>query len=483
MTELELRIPLGVGEALRDIVFRDGQHEYVPIGLASHARLGDRDTLFLRHLLELPESAYRPRAAHGAAGSGSAMIPAIETAIQETLGIVIFHAHGHRGPPQLSDDDRRSAERLIPMFRARVLTRPHGSVVLSRSHAGGIVMMPGESAPRTDIDVRWLGASIIDWRISPPGRSGCAAVENFARQLAIVRQDGQRTLAHARVAVVGLGGGGSHVVQQLAHLGVGDIIGIDADRVAKTNRHRLIGITRLDLWLRRRKTTIMRRVVKTVGLSNRCRTIEVRVPGPAALEILKTADVIVGCLDNLHARADLQELSWRFLIPYVDVGVNIRAIKDPEPEGPRVTIGGNVLTLIPGGFCMWCSAFLSKEKLDAELNGPNRNYFENQGGEAQVVSLNGLVASQAATEVLQLLTGFGGSGLRRRDVALGEQSGLQRGFRKLNGVRGTLDDWGATRRSDCAAATRRSAPELSLGARRMGRIDRFLGEVWVKRRG
>lgn len=99
---------------------------------------------------------------------------------------------------------------------------------------------------------------------------------------------------------------------------------------------------------------------------------------------------------------------------------------------------------------MWCSGFLSKEKLDAELNGPNRSYFANRGGEAQVVSLNGLVASQAVTEVLQLLTGFGQSGLRRRDVALDGQPNLQRGFRKLNGVRGTLDDWGAIRRSDCS---------------------------------
>jgi hypothetical protein len=54
---------------------------------------------------------------------------------------------------------------------------------------------------------------------------------------------------------------------------------------------------------------------------------------PAVLGILKTAAVIVGCVDNLHARADLQELSWRLLIPYVDIGVNIRAIKDPEPGG------------------------------------------------------------------------------------------------------------------------------------------------------
>ena len=184
-------------------------------------------------------------------------------------------------------------------------------------------------------------------------------------------------------------------------------------------------------------------------MGTRCRTIDEPLPAPAALAALKTADVVVGCLDNLHARADLQELSWRFLIPYVDVGVNIRAIDDPEPEGPRVSIGGNVLTLIPGGFCMWCSGYLSKEKLDAELAGPNRNYFENRDGEAQVVSLNGLVASQAVTEVLQLLTGFSGSGLKRSQLSLGCQPGLQRGFRKLNGVRGTLEDWGASRRPDC----------------------------------
>lgn len=450
MSELELRIPLGVGEALRDIIFRPGGHEYVAIGLVSHARLGDRDTLFLRHLLELPETAYHSEAGHGAAWNGSAMIPVMTMAVEETVGIVIFHAHGHDGPPRLSDDDRTSAGRLIPMFRARVPARPHGSVVLSRSHAGGIVMMPGESASRTKIDVRWLGASITDWRISPSDRWDSAAGEDFARQLAVVSQDGQRALAHARVAVVGLGGGGSHVVQQLAHLGVGEIIGIDADRAAKTNRHRLVGMKRVDVWLSRKKTIIMRRVVKTVGLSTRCRTVEERVPGPAALATLKTADVIVGCVDNLHARADLQEISWRFLIPYVDVGVNIRAIQDPEPDGPRVTIGGNVLTLIPGGFCMWCVGFLSKEKLDAELDGPNRNYFVNRAGEAQVISLNGLVASQAVTEVLQLLTGFSGSGMRRRHAALDEHSGLQRGFRKFDGVRGTLEDWGASRRQYCS---------------------------------
>lgn len=185
-------------------------------------------------------------------------------------------------------------------------------------------------------------------------------------------------------------------------------------------------------------------------MGTRCRTVAKRLPEPDVLEALKTADVIVGCVDNLHARADLQEFSWRFLVPYVDVGVNIRAIGDPEPGGPHVSIGGNVLTLIPGGFCMWCCGFLSKEKLKAELAGPDRNYFENRQGEAQVVSLNGIVASQAVTEILQLLTAFAGGGWRRTDLALRDRPTLQRGFLKLDGIRGTLEDWGATRRPECA---------------------------------
>ncbi len=181
MTEVELRIPLGVGESLRDTVFRPGRHEYVAIGLVSYARLGDRDVLFLRHLLDLPESAYRRDGGHGAAWSGSAMIPAITTAIDETLGIVIFHAHAHDGPPRLSGDDQTSADRLIPMFKARVPTRPHGSVVLSRTHAGGFIVMPDAPAPQTRIDVRWLGASIVDWRTTKPSATPARSASQQAR--------------------------------------------------------------------------------------------------------------------------------------------------------------------------------------------------------------------------------------------------------------------------------------------------------------
>jgi hypothetical protein len=65
-----------------------------------------------------------------------------------------------------------------------------------------------------------------------------------------------------------------------------------------------------------------------------------------------------------------------------------------------------------------CCGFLSREKIEAGQNGPTRGYFEKNRQEAQVVSFNGVLASQAVTEVLQLLTGFRGVGLRREDLRI-----------------------------------------------------------------
>jgi hypothetical protein len=161
------------------------------------------------------------------------------------------------------------------------------------------------------------------------------------------------------------------------------------------------------------------------------------------------ADVIVGCVDTLFTRADLQEIASRYLIPFVDIGATIRPVPDASGSDPRVVVSGNVLSFIPGSFCMWCSGFLSDEKLKQEQNGPTRGYFEKNNQEAQVVSFNGLVASQAVTEVLQLLTGFRGAGLLRADLEL-SASGVFRGYKKFDGVAGTLTEWGGARRSDCS---------------------------------
>ena len=183
-------------------------------------------------------------------------------------------------------------------------------------------------------------------------------------------------------------------------------------------------MTARDAALRRTKTAIMARMVRTISAEVRFLAVPRMVPEQRALEALKEADIIVGCLDTFHARSDLQEIAWRYLIPYVDIGL---LIKGP-PEVKELVIGGNVATLVPGQFCQWCIDFLTKEKLNAETDGRPRSYLKEATAQAQVVSFNGVLASQAVSEVLQLLTGFAPPA----EVVT---------IKKFNGLNGTLKEW------------------------------------------
>ena len=57
----------------------------------------------------------------------------------------------------------------------------------------------------------------------------------------------EQHLSGLTVGILGLGGGGSHVVQQLAHLGVGGYVIADPDLIDETNLNRLVGGTRADV--------------------------------------------------------------------------------------------------------------------------------------------------------------------------------------------------------------------------------------------
>ena len=64
----------------------------------------------------------------------------------------------------------------------------------------------------------------------------------FDRNILFFGKEGQKRLSNASVAVVGVGGLGTHVVQQLALLGVGGLVLIDSEELDDTNRNRYVGV-------------------------------------------------------------------------------------------------------------------------------------------------------------------------------------------------------------------------------------------------
>ena len=72
------------------------------------------------------------------------MIPAITMAVEETLGIVIFHAHGHSGQPRLSDDDNH----IILQVKSKVPHLPIGSLNLYlKSYRPSTSRPPADTPP------------------------------------------------------------------------------------------------------------------------------------------------------------------------------------------------------------------------------------------------------------------------------------------------------------------------------------------------
>ncbi len=214
--------------------------------------------------------------------------------------------------------------------------------------------------------------------------------ERFARQ-SFLGSDSERAIRGARVAIIGTCGGGSHIAQQLAHIGVGHLYPFDPDHGDETNRNRMIGLGCDDAGIRAPKTDVIHRMVKAIDPD-----IEV-VPMPKRWQeesqLLKECDAIFGCVDSYIGRDELERFARRFLVPYIDVGMDVH-----EAAG-GYAISGQVILSLPGELCMRCLGFITDKRLKEEA----QRYGE-AGGRPQVVWPNGTLASIAVGKFMALLT-------------------------------------------------------------------------------
>lgn len=164
----------------------------------------------------------------------------------EAEGLRLLWAHSHPGAERhvgFSAPDRATHERAHPHMIDMTGGTPVASLVFGTEAVAGEVWMPGGGVAALDhLDV--VGARMA--RLTGSPRATGRASARFARQVLMFGAAGQEALRGMTVAVVGAGGGGSLIVQSLAHLGVGHIVIVDFDRVDVTNLSRT--------WARRRGT-------------------------------------------------------------------------------------------------------------------------------------------------------------------------------------------------------------------------------------
>lgn len=217
--------------------------------------------------------------------------------------------------------------------------------------------------------------------------------DQFIRQ-GFLGERSQEMLGAFRVGVCGLGGGGSHVVQQLAHIGIANQVICDPDIAKDVNLNRLIGATVADVEARREKAEISERLVQ--GLLPTADVVLVRDRWQMQAELLRSCHVIFGCLDGYGERAQLEAFCRRFLIPLIDIGMDVHRVDESH------VISGQVIVSMPGGSCMRCYGFITDAKLEEEAR-----LYGDAGPNPQVVWPNGVLASTAVGLAVNLVCPWG----------------------------------------------------------------------------
>ena len=140
--------------------------------------------------------------------------------------------------------------------------------------------------------------------------------ERFSRQIALFGIEGQKKIAASRVGIVGLGGLGSHLAQQLAFLGVSEFVLIDHDLITQSSRNRAIGATSADVD-KSAKVDVAKRMILEIDPEAKvvCHPVKLE----KAREALVDRTVVFGGVDSDLARLQLTEIASTNKLPYFDL--------------------------------------------------------------------------------------------------------------------------------------------------------------------
>lgn len=368
-----------------------GEVELCAVLLANQTtRSNGKRRLLVREILIPPSEQYNSQTQYFAELRPEYVAHISKRASNENCSIVFVHSHISRGAPLFSSVDDEGEVHLAKFLSRQNPELLHAAMVISEGGFRGRALGTHE-----DVDVISLGAQ-LEYVFRAAG-SPTAYAHKFDRQIRAFGKLGQDVISNLRVAIVGLGGVGSLVAQQLGHLGIGDFLLIDPDTIEPSNLNRVVGATLADIGLS--KVDVAARYVQGLNAS-RVDIERADVTRVKVAELLRDVDLIFSCTDSHGSRAIIQQVAYQYFIPCIDTGVTITT-----DDGRVKGIYGRVQLLAPGHACLSCSSILDANEVRRDMMSvPERKLDPYIPGGREpapaVISINGTTASLAVTMFL-----------------------------------------------------------------------------------
>ncbi len=183
-------------------------------------------------------------------------------------------------------------------------------------------------------------------------KTAVTGVEGFFHRSALaLGLDVMRTIMHDQViSIVGVGGLGSVVAEHLIHMGFHEINLIDPDVLELSNLNRVVGAYYEDAQQKRHKVDVVKRHLTHINPKATVLACKKDVHDQEMESVLALSDWMIVATDNHASRLRVQELSVKYFVPLLSVGVNI-SVKGNKIED----MSGEVITARVGDYvCLNC---------------------------------------------------------------------------------------------------------------------------------
>jgi len=331
------------------------------------------------------------------------VIELVNTSYARGLALIEVHSHPWIGKAQMSSLDKKGIKSMVDYLAPEFPEAPYAALVFTYDSFKSETWLGKQK--NTTVEMKSVGRKTVFLN-----RRDKIKIDErrFDRQLLFLGRKGQKQISLFKVGIVGLGGTGSHVAQQLAYLGVRDFILVDHDKIEKTNLNRLIGASVKDIG--KYKVEISKRLIRSVAPDAKVITAPSLIFSKESTHLIKDVDFIFGCVDADGARLVLNNISVAYLIPYLDVGSDINLTKDGKID----SIGGTIFFVFPGGPCLLCSSTeIDQNEVRNDLSSQEelekrraQGYANGKITSPAVISVNGAIASQAVTEFMFYAAGI-----------------------------------------------------------------------------
>jgi hypothetical protein len=364
--------------------------------------------LLVRQVIPIPNSDLVAQSGVGFTIPSSSFLPVLKLADRQSACFALVHSHPE-GTPDHSQQDDEEEQKLFTTAYNRIggVDRIHASMVMSSpTMPHGRVWLDGGTTAPIEL-VRVIGRRFRFFsRNQQPGIDASF----YDRQVRAFGPDLLPVVRGLTIGVVGAGGTGSSVVEQLIRLGIGRLVISDGDKLDRSNISRVYG-SEVDA-LNVPKSDLMSKLAQRIGLGTVVQSISKPITYESVLKQFRDCDVIFGCTDDEWGRSLLCQFAVRYSVPVFDLGVKI------DSKGGIVrAIVGRVTTLMPEARCLFCRGHISAEGVSAEIaqelspgeaaNLRREGYIrELPGVEPSVIAFTTATAAFAIAEFLNRIAGY-----------------------------------------------------------------------------